>query len=634
MNLRPGVATAVAAALIAAAVAASDASASPGNHETQPAGRTAGASATAAQPSTSGPSPFGNACVQESYGVRFCPAASLSQRVPSFDGAPIDADVTLPASGSGPWPTLVMAQPYGTDKTEYETTAASGAGPWGVGYSNVWFAKQGYAVVTYSMRGTGNSCGAIQSRTGYPACTDVEFELGDQRYDARDVQWMLGLLVDERIADPNALGVTGVSLGSIVSLELDVLDNRVRLLNGSYAPWTSPMGIPLHIGAVYTNSSIADTMDLAAPNGRFLSFRPDTAADDNKPVGVIKASFPLGAVGASQPGASSFWDVPPAPGAFDYPGGVATAEASEPDNPAVIAFADEIHSFHQAVGMTVGTRTAPVLVESGWDDVVVNGASQAIRFADYVREAAPQAKVALQLADIGHPLSGQKAADFLTIFQQATAFLNHYLQHQPGGPSPGSVTAWTATCPTTAPSGGPYAAQGMSALAPGVVGFASAPPQTVAAGGDPSIGASLDWTQGVAVAGACRTFNAVNWPGTAVYTHPVTQTFTLLGLPTMSFQVATAGNFGQLDARLWDVAPNGQETYVSRGTYALTNNQQGHVTWQLWGGGHTFLKGDTIRVELLASDAPTERPSLSPFTVTISEFTVDLPARYASGTTG
>lgn len=616
MNPRSGLVAAVTAALLAATIAALGASAS---------------SAAPARPSAAGPRPFGHACTRESYGVRFCPTASLSQRVASFDGAPIDADVTLPASGAGPWPTLVMAQPYGTDKTEYETSKVSGAGPWGVGYSNVWFAKQGYAVVTYSMRGTGNSCGTIQSRNGYPACTDVEFELGDQRYDARDVQWMLGLLVDEGIANRRALGVTGVSLGSIVSLELDVLDNRVRLPNGSYAPWRSPKGVPLHIGAVYTNSSIADTMDLAAPNGRFLSFKPRTAVNDSSPVGVIKASFPLGAAGASEPGASNIWDVPPSSGAFDFPGGVATAEASAPDSPAVVRFAREIHGYHQAVGMVVGTKTAPVLVEDGWDDVVVNGASQAIRFADYLRQKAPHAKVSLQLADIGHPLSGQKPADFLATFKQATAFLNHYLQGKPGGPAPGSVTAWTATCPTSAPSDGPYHAQGMTALDPEVVRFASRRSQTVATGGDPSIGASLDWTTGLAIAGACRAFTAVNWPGTAVYTHPVAHTFTMLGLPTMRFRVATKGNDGQLDARLWDVAPNGQETFVTRGTYALTSNQRGRVTWQMWGGGHTFRKGDTIRVELLASDTPTERPSLSPFTVQVSDFTIDLPARATAG---
>ncbi len=124
----------------------------------------------------------------------------------------------------------------------------------------------------------------------------------------------------------------------------------------------------------------------------------------------------------------------------------------------------------------------------------------------------------------------------------------------------------------------------------------------------------------------CRAFTVVNWPGTAVYTHPVTKTFTMLGLPTMRLHVAAIGNYGQLDARLWDVAPNGDETFVSRGTYALTDNQTGTITWQLWGGGYTFQKADTIRVELLAQDVPMERPSPRSFAVAVSDFTIELPS--------
>jgi len=572
------------------------------------------------------PQPFGHACTLEPYGVRFCPTALLSERVPSFDGAPLDVDVTLPATGAGPWPTIVMASPYGGDKTEYETTDASGAAGFGDDYSNVWFADQGYAVVTYSMRGTANSCGTPKSRAGYPACNDVEFELADQRFDARDVQWLLGRLVDERIADPNALGVTGDSLGSIVSLELALLYNRVRLVNGAFAPWTSPNGVPLHISAVYTNASIGDVVDLAAPNGRFLSFQPSTASNDHSPVGVIKLSFPAGAAADSTPVVSNIWDVPPRPGDFDLPGGVALAEASEPDNPLVEAFVQQLATYHQAIGLPIGTGTAPILMEDGWEDVVANGASQALRMVDYLGQAAPKAKVSLQLMDWGHPLSANKPADFLASTSQATAFFNHYLKGEPGGPAPGSITADTATCPTAIPSGGPYTATGVGALDPGAVRFSSAPPQLVFSGGDPQIEVDTDWLVG---RGPCEAFKTVNWPGTAVYTSPVTQTFTMLGQPTMQLHVATIGVFGQLDARLWDVAPDGVETFVARGTYALTNDEQGTLTWQMWGGGHTFEKGDAIRVELLAQDTPTERPALSAFSVTVSNFTIELPAHAA-----
>src|SRR5262249_37229001 len=41
-------------------------------------------------------------------GVRFCPTTSLVARVPMRDGVPIDVDVTLPPTGDGPFPTIVM----------------------------------------------------------------------------------------------------------------------------------------------------------------------------------------------------------------------------------------------------------------------------------------------------------------------------------------------------------------------------------------------------------------------------------------------------------------------------------------------------------------------------------------------
>jgi hypothetical protein len=302
------------------------------------------------------------------------------------------------------------------------------------------------------------------------------------------------------------------------------------------------------------------------------------------------------------------------------------------------ALARQIRTYHQAIGIPIGSGVAPILIEDGWGDLLVNGATQALRMVDYLKVRAPSAKVALQLTDVGHAVAANKPADFNPLDDQATAFFNNYLQGTPGGPAPGSVTAYTSTCPVSAASGGPYMAQGMAALDPGAVRFSSAAPQTVAGGGDPSIGVQLDpivgtgeESQGNGADPQCQTFTATNEPGTAVYTHPVTQTFTTLGLPTMRMDIATVGNDGQLNARLWDVAPGGSETYVTRGTYALTNNQTGTITWQLWGAGYTFPKGDTIRVELLAQDFPLQRPAPRPFAVTVSNFTIELPSHDPPG---
>jgi hypothetical protein len=65
---------------------------------------------------------------------------------------------------------------------------------------------------------------------------------------------------------------------------------------------------------------------------------------------------------------------------------------------------------------------------------------------------------------------------------------------------------------------------------------------------------------------------------------------------------------------------------VTRGAYALTKNQTGAITFQLFGGGWQFLAGHTIRLELLNSDTPWVLPSHSLFTVTVSDLTVELPS--------
>ena len=588
------------------------------------------------------PRPLGHACTVLPSRVRFCPTPAPTsrsdERVRSWDGAPLQVDVTLPARGRGPWPTIVMLPGYGgSDGVSWEASGTSSGGNEGTDFSNVGFAKQGYAVVTMNFRGVGYSCGPPYAATAptdvwrtanVAACRNVTFEFGDQRYDARDVQWVLGLLVDEGIARRHALGVTGESLGSLVTLELALLYNRIRLPDGRFAPWRSRHGLPLHISAAYPFWAVSDLIDGILPNGRFLSFKPQTAANDKAPLGPIKLSAPLGIAGEAPMAVSS---VPSSDG-FDLFADGVYGELAAPNGPGASWLVHQIRDYHQSVGMPIGSGVAPVLVEDGWEDLLVNGATQALRIYDYLKRVAPRAKVALQLGNVGHAVSANKPAELAALDEQATSFLNHYLQGRGTSPAPGSVTAYTSTCPASTPSGGPYVAQGMSALDPGAVRFSSAAPQTVVSGGDPSIGPQLDPIAGTAAQSVpndnpeCRSWSAVSWPGTAVYTHRVTRTFTMLGLPTMRMHIVTTGDYGQLNARLWDVAPDGRERFVSRGTYGLTSDQTGTITWQMWGGGFTFQRGDTIRVELLAQDVPMLRPSVRPFALTVSNFTLELPA--------
>lgn len=199
--------------------------------------------------------PLGHACIPEN-GVRFCPTPDLASRVPSFDGVPLDVDVTLPETGDGPFPTIVMLHGFGGDKTDFETASPEGPAPTEDGggstifhYNNVFYAQRGFAVVNYTARGFGNSCGGGPAGDHSGPCGSGYIRLADSRYEARDTQYLLGLLADEGVTLPRAIGVTGISYGGGQSIELAFLRNRVRTPDGKLHPWRSPQGKKMEIAA-------------------------------------------------------------------------------------------------------------------------------------------------------------------------------------------------------------------------------------------------------------------------------------------------------------------------------------------------------------------------------------------------
>ena len=125
------------------------------------------------------PTPVGDHACTDQNGVRFCPTSSSAERVDSFDGVPLDVDVTLPASGDGPFPTIVMLHGYGGNKTNFEQTKPEGdkqpsEAPDSATlyhWNNVHFAQRGYAVVNYSARlwqlvRDGARAGAVHRQAG------------------------------------------------------------------------------------------------------------------------------------------------------------------------------------------------------------------------------------------------------------------------------------------------------------------------------------------------------------------------------------------------------------------------------------------------------------------------------------
>jgi fermentation-respiration switch protein FrsA (DUF1100 family) len=559
------------------------------------------------------PAPFGHACKAQN-GVRFCPTEGLSQRVPSFDGVPLDVDVTLPPTGTGPFPTIVMLHGWGNDKASFESTAPAGDGNETYDYNNVYYAQHGYAVVNYSARGWGNSCGTVESREA-AGCSEGWIRLADQRFEARDTQYLLGRLVDERVAKANALGVTGISYGGGQSIELAYLNNRIRQPDGSFAPWTSPKGVKLAIAAAFPRWPWSDLVDALLPNGRFLDSEIAPPGQSREPIGVEIESYVSGLYALGQ--AKGYIAPPGLDPEAELTKWYAVTNAGEPYTLEAEAVANQIYSYHQGYGLT--GKPAPMLLESGWTDALFPP-EQSLRVYNAVR--AMSGYVALMVGDLGHSPGSNKENTDHAFNEEAVRFFEARLRHQGTAPASGVVTAYTQTCPQTAPAGGPYAARSWSALHLHALTFGSSAAQSLtSAGGNPAIAAELD---PIVNADACKTVKAEVEPNTANYTM-TSPGFTLMGMPTVKATIKTLGPFGELAARLWDVLPSGEQRLISRGVYRLGEDQTGAISFQMHGNGYQFAAGDTVKLQLLGRDAPYYRASNGTFDIEVSNLTVSLP---------
>ena len=578
------------------------------------------------------PRPFGHDCVREN-GVRFCPTEGLEERVKSFDGIPLDVDVTLPPTGDGPFPTIVMLHGYGESKARFEADPAAGrAGDYH--YNNVYFARRGYAVVNYSARGFGRSCG--QQRTAPTAeCAKGYIHLADQRFEARDTQFLLGRLVDRGISSRRRLGVTGVSYGGGQTVELGQLRNRVRRRDGTFAAWRSPRGARLRIAAAFPRIPWSDLPYALLPNGRLLDFLVSTPTESRRPIGVPIQSFINGLYLLGKTSGYYCGDAPGSSPCTDESADINSqfgeVVRGEPISARGRAQINEIARFHDGFG--IPGRPAPVLIESGWTDDLFP-VHEALRVYNHARSLHRRARVSLLFGDLGHMRGSNKRNTLRFFSDRGSRFFDAYLKGTRTPPRPGSVTTFTQTCPREAPGGGPFTARSWPRIHPGAVRFGSAPAQTVTStGGNPETARRFD---PVTNSDACQTVPVERAPGTGVYLGPRSRGFTLMGRPTVSARVATTGRFGQLDSRLWDVAPDGAQRLVSRAAYRLNDDQAGRIILQLNGNGYRFAPGHRPKLELLGRDAAAVaalgtlgsgylRPSNSVFSVRVSRLTIELP---------
>jgi fermentation-respiration switch protein FrsA (DUF1100 family) len=531
--------------------------------------------------------------------------------VRSFDGTPIGLNVTLPAGEGTRLPLVVISHGWGGPRADITQSA-----PW---------ARRGYAVLAIDARGFNDSCGSARSRLADPAgCAHGWIQLDDPRYELRDVQYLAGLLVDEGFVNPVRIGLYGWSYGGVVSLEGAILRDRVMYRDGSLHPWRSPKGVPLRIAAASPSMPWSDLFYSLLPNGRTLDYTITRPTVDHEPIGILKDSLLrfLLALGER----SGYFPPHGADPNFDPLTWSSVLGAGEPmdGNPKVLAIQRSMMR-RSPYYMKVSRTPAPMLLQSGWADDLFP-VDEMLRYYNRTVEQYPQARLALMFIDYGHPRSENVPAVEASYDQQRLYdWFDYYVKGDRRVRPLTGVEATTSVC--GGHRGVTYYAPTWVATHPGEVRYRATGPQTIlSSAGDPSISAAID-PIGAAASGKndCVTTPSTDESGTANWRLPVVNGhgYTLLGSPTVIADLKIRGSYPELAARLWDVAPDGEQTLVARGLYRLAGS--GRVVFQLHANAWHFATGHVAKLQLLGRDSPYARPSNGTFTIAVSRLDLRLP---------
>jgi X-Pro dipeptidyl-peptidase C-terminal non-catalytic domain/RTX calcium-binding nonapeptide repeat (4 copies) len=232
------------------------------------------------------------------------------------------------------------------------------------------------------------------------------------------------------------------------------------------------------------------------------------------------------------------------------------------------------------------------------------------------------------------------------------AFIDHYATTAAGPADPGlpafDTTAELEVCPQNAASlgvaadaGGPqFSAPTFEQLAPNTLTVNAEGAQTTTNTAAPnSHSAKSDPVANLASnGGRCPVeTDETPGPGVASYTStPLPRQFTMLGGTSMTVNFAATGPVSQLDARLYDVLPDGTSLLVDRGPRRLRSTEAsgGQVSYELFGSGWRFPPGHRVRIELAQDDDPFLHLTEAPSSAALSRAVLRIPIREPSATIG
>ena len=574
-------------------------------------------------------------CSTQSSGIVFCGSLDIAHPssaptiATSWDGTAIDVNFAMPkdsAQHHAPYPLVILLT--GDDGFKYDV-GSDGGRLTGAFESMLPWLRDGYATFSMTFRGFNQSCGTAASRASLPAreCAQGFNHLLDTRYEVRDAQYFAGELADQGLVSPTKIAAFGGSYGAAASMALAALKNRVMLPNGRLVPWRSPDGKKMSIAAAAPFAPWTDFAYSLIPNGSTLDYVAN--APYRGRFGVMKDSydFAIYIAGCGNPTTyctttKTDWNL------GEWVQRLSQGEPYTGSLPALILH--QLEQYHSAYYIDPSEPPSPVLIAQGFTDPLFP-VDEALRYYNRTTTQYPSAPISLYLGDWGHVPGQFKLADMTRWLAAAHSWINYYLKGQ--GPKPfQGVQALTETCPGSARSAGPYRASDWAKLQPGEVRLNSPQAQTILpTAGSLAIGATFN----PLTAKACATAPGATEPGTATYRLAVGHAFTMMGAATVIADFKLPGANSQVAARLLDVAPDGQETLISRGLWRPTvSSKPVRQVFQLHPGAWRFAPGHTLKLELLPNDAPYGRASNGQQDVTVSNLQLRIPSLDRPGDSG
>ena len=578
------------------------------------------------------------------YGdLRICTA-----QVPSFDGTPLDADLTLPAgkppSGGG-HPLIVLLHGFANDKREWQSTNDTADGGDKRQWNSHWFAERGYYVLTYTARGFRTDEASEPWQPATPAGSSASLpsgtiQLKSRDAEIRDTQW-LSALAAKAFADldRDRVVVSGGSYGGGESW-----------LQSTQPDWTFPRSVDPSLPTLKLKVAVpkygwSDLAYSLAPHGRGDPYSAAAGRAGEQPLGVVKLSYVNGffALGTSdgifEAGTRT---APTAAGEGPISVPAWKARLADEGDPYDAAGAEDPVVAQARRGLTefrashyqdrpAGRRVAVFSIQ-GWTDDLFPAVESTREFLA-LKARDPRWPVSLAFADVGHPRAQNKPATWEWLNSQANAFVRANLDRAREGGS--TVSSEETTC--DGGTGARVSAADPRALATRSARFqlpgGSLPPGSGT--GDPD-GVATDpvaGSQGGTQPERCRTSQAATWPGRyTALTEPLAAPLETVGLGEVRIPYTLAPAVSAtVAARVWNVAPDGTARLVTRGAARLDppayDGPAGELRLGLFGNHWRVSAGHRLRVDLAQADEPAFRRSNLPATLSFTGAELLLPAR-------